>query len=100
MLRDRRLEEQRPLKGELASPFDLLCASFAVYSRSFWRLVAIPGVGRLISNVLSATARQESTPWAFLVLLLDLSVPLAFESAVIWRRFGFAAAKRPSQPEC
>ena len=84
MLRDRRLEEQRPLKGDLASPFDLLYASFAVYSRAFWRLVAIAGVGWLISNVQSATVRPESTPWAFLVLLLALSVPLAFESAVMW----------------
>ena len=35
-----------------------------------------------------------------LVLLLSLSVPLAFESVVMWECFGFAAVKRPSQPEC
>ena len=83
MLRDRRLEEQGPIKGDPASPFDLLYASFAVYPRAFWRLAAIAGVGWLISNVLSATVHSESTPWAFLVLLLTLSVPLAFESAVM-----------------
>lgn len=84
MLRDRQLEEQRPIKGGLASPFDLLYASFAVYSRSFWRLVAIAGMGWLLSNV----------------LLLSLSVPLAFESVVMWECCGFAAVKRPWQPEC
>ena len=78
-----------PYQGGLASPLDLLCASFAVYWRAFWRLVAIVGVGWLISNVLSATVPLESTQWAFLVLLLALSVPLAFE-----------AMKRPAQPEC
>jgi peptidoglycan/LPS O-acetylase OafA/YrhL len=66
------------------SPLDLLYASFAGYSKSFWRLAAIAGVGWLISNVLSAAVRPESTPWAFLVLLIALSVPVTFESAVMW----------------